>query len=732
MRWANQTDSGQNALPPSDDRWELRSETYDGIAEAGAAVGRSRAGGGSHVMAAVIDLNAARPGATPEDWAHFDVLLGLTADLLPVVSNPRAVISPDSKLQALGKTPSRYNAARQAAGIAKWTEHATTPSEIATWSRERDLGICLQTRRVRALDVDVTDPQLASQIHAFIAQQVGALPVRSRSNAAKFLVAFELPGEFFKRRVKCASGMVEFLATGQQFIAVGLHPSGVRYEWSAGLPDAFPVLSGDQFEALWAQLTATFGIEAATESTASVKAQKMADAASADAVAQFLLNAGRVKRTERDGRLHITCPFEDEHTGDSGETSTTYWPAHTGGYANGHFRCLHAHCEHRGDQDFLDAVGYVDEDLLGEFSAIGAPAPAGDEPQPITDAPPPTAKPMRFQVLSAHVFAQGQPMSWLVKSVLPKATLGVLFGESGAGKSFIGVDLAADIALGTAWRGLRTARARVIYVVAEGAGGFKLRLKALCQQRGIPIEQLPIGVIADAPNLLEKADALDVAKAIVAAGGADLVIVDTFAQAMPGGNENAGEDVGRALAHCKGINRATGAMVLLVHHSGKDATRGARGWSGLKAAADVELEVVRVDERRSLTVSKMKDGPGEGKEYAFRLNSVMLSLDADGDEITSLVVEHTEGGSSVRKVAQAKLGQFERAVVDAVEELAGVSNEPVPLDQVLLAAIANVPFDGQGEDRRRDNVKRAANNLVDKKCMLVRDGVGLRLKAGVA
>ena len=36
-RWANQTDSGQNKLPPSKDRWKLRSKTYEGIADAMAA-----------------------------------------------------------------------------------------------------------------------------------------------------------------------------------------------------------------------------------------------------------------------------------------------------------------------------------------------------------------------------------------------------------------------------------------------------------------------------------------------------------------------------------------------------------------------------------------------------------------------------------------------------------------------------------------------------------------------
>ena len=34
QRWANQTDSGQNKLPPSKNRWKLRSKTYEGIADA--------------------------------------------------------------------------------------------------------------------------------------------------------------------------------------------------------------------------------------------------------------------------------------------------------------------------------------------------------------------------------------------------------------------------------------------------------------------------------------------------------------------------------------------------------------------------------------------------------------------------------------------------------------------------------------------------------------------------
>ena len=93
-------------------------------------------------------------GATPDDWAHFATTLYLQADLLPVVSNPGAKISPASKMRELGKTPSRYDANGLVVGIPKWTQLKSTDRDIGRWSQHSDLGICLQTRRVRAIDID--------------------------------------------------------------------------------------------------------------------------------------------------------------------------------------------------------------------------------------------------------------------------------------------------------------------------------------------------------------------------------------------------------------------------------------------------------------------------------------------------------------------------------------------------------------------------------------------------
>jgi len=181
-------------------------------------------------------MTTSRYGATAQEWDHFSRVLGLTADLLPVVSNPDAVISPRSSLLSIGKTPSLYNQDRQVVGIAKWPHHVASVEDIARWSAEPDYGICIITRTIRALGVDVTDFKAADAIRAFLCDQGWVLPERTRNNSPKFLQTFRLGGVLSKRVMMVAGGIIEFLATGQQFVACGTHPSGSRYEWNGGLP----------------------------------------------------------------------------------------------------------------------------------------------------------------------------------------------------------------------------------------------------------------------------------------------------------------------------------------------------------------------------------------------------------------------------------------------------------------------------------------------------------------
>jgi len=122
---------------------------------------------------------------------------------------------------------------------------------------------------------------------------------------------------------------------------------------------------------------------------------------------------------------------------------------------------------------------------------------------------------------------------------------------------------------------------------------MRRRLEAYARHHSIDLMDVPIQVIDGAPNLLTTLDTAEIGTSVKAMGGADLIILDTLAQATPGGNENSSEDMGLALANCKTLAKATTATVLLVHHSGKDASRGARGWSGIKGALDAEIEVSR-------------------------------------------------------------------------------------------------------------------------------------------
>ena len=323
----------------------------------------------------------------------------------------------------------------------------------------------------------------------------------------------------------------------------------------------------------------------------------------------------------------------------------------------------------------------------------------------------------RFEVVNASDFAVGEPTPWLIKGVLPQADLGVIYGESGSGKSFFASDMAFAIAQGKEWRGRKTKPCRVVYIAAEGGGGFRKRLRAYELHNSINLSDVPFGIIHAAPNMLQKTDALDVAKAIKAWGGADLVIIDTFAQVTPGGNENAGEHVGKALTHCKGLNTALGAMVLLVHHSGKDTSKGARGWSGLRAAADVEIEVLKTRSGRAARVTKQKDGDDNG-EWGFELQTVHVGVDEDGDVIDSCVVAETEvpddihGCSSKSKPRGDSVGRWERVVIEVVSEIALGQSAGIEVDVVVAEAMSRTPSSTPDERRKsKYSIKRALKKL---------------------
>ncbi len=299
-----------------------------------------------------------RPGALPEEWDHFDLILGLATELLPIVADRNLTISPTSKLKEIGKVPSLIDRAGHVHGLPGWPARRTTGAELQRWRAEPKYSLALQARTVRAFDIDC--PNSGAEIADDIERTLGrTLPMRFRENSGKRLLAFRLSGQQSKRVLRTADGAVELLADGQEWVAAGQHVSGVRYQWRDGLPGDFPLLTTEEVERVWDVLQLTRAIEPAGKAKVG-RQGVLAQAEAEDPVARFLYDKGMVLSKRADGSLSIVCPNQAEHTTDSSDTACVYFLPFTMGYQRGHVHCLHAHCANLGDDEMLRRAGYVE------------------------------------------------------------------------------------------------------------------------------------------------------------------------------------------------------------------------------------------------------------------------------------------------------------------------------------------------------------------------------------
>lgn len=227
---------------------------------------------------------------------------------------------------------------------------------------------------------------------------------------------------------------------------------------------------------------------------------------------------------------------------------------------------------------------------------------------------------------------------YLVKGWLDRGAVSVCYGAANTGKSFWAIDLAHHVFMGERWAGHRVAQGNVLYIAAEGGALFANRLAArkarFAVLRGNAVlagRQSEAGPLAEA---LESMAGVN--------GDYHLIVVDTLSRVMGGGDENTAPDVAALMHGIDQLADRTGAHVMLIHHSGKDAGKGARGHSSLRAAVDTEIELTADGERRIARATKQRDMAG-GAEMAFTLKQVELGRDSDGDPVTTCIVEH-EGG----------------------------------------------------------------------------------------
>lgn len=273
---------------------------------------------------------------------------------------------------------------------------------------------------------------------------------------------------------------------------------------------------------------------------------------------------------------------------------------------------------------------------------------------------------------------------YLIKGLIDRGSLIVIYGPSGDGKTFFTADLSAHIACGRQWRGRRVRPALVAYVAAEAGASILRRFCAWRDQRAADHdgERIPLAILTRGANLLDVTDVTALIASLrtladQAGLPVGLVVFDTLSRSMPGGDENGPESMTQVVGATDRIRDELGAACAVVHHSGKDMGRGARGHSSLKGAADTVLKVVD----RVATIEKSRDGMA-GEKFAFDLEVVMLGEDPDGDPITTCIVVPTDPQPPAID-RKRRLGADEQIGLDTLRDEISATGERLPETSVL-------------------------------------------------
>jgi RecA-family ATPase len=231
-----------------------------------------------------------------------------------------------------------------------------------------------------------------------------------------------------------------------------------------------------------------------------------------------------------------------------------------------------------------------------------------------------------FRTLSLGEIRELPEPEWIANGWLQADSFAVLYGAPGSTKSFWALDLCLSIASGISFQGNPVKQGQVLMAAGEGLRGLKWRVESWMLAHPDADEQMILEnfrVIPCVPQLLSKDNVAMMLNTAEKMAESDnplrLVVLDTWARGLVGGDENSQKDAGLAIDACERVRRSTGASILVVHHSGVEGTR-ERGSTALRGAADTSIQAQRDEVSKVVTVTlrKMKDGES-GTQSLFSL-----------------------------------------------------------------------------------------------------------------
>lgn len=354
-----------------------------------------------------------------------------------------------------------------------------------------------------------------------------------------------------------------------------------------------------------------------------------------------------------------TGEWYDFATAEGGDALTLY--ARIKGIKNGE-----AYAEIMGEEYDPADDFYIEPGVRAAAVAMLANEELKAEYMKITEAAPTAFKLSRYGDMTM------EPPKWLIKGILEDNSLGVIFGASGHGKSYLVLDMAACIASGRDFHGRKTKQTgAVVYIAGEGHAGLTKRLKAWELYNETSLKTAPL-YISHRPAALCDDELMAHVKAAVEAVGkrqrVALIIVDTWARNMAG-DENSTVDTTKAIRAVDDLREMHHCTGLIVHHSGQAESERGRGSSALRAALDVEYRVEIQNEIMSVKNTKMKDGePPELMTFSFESIDID-TLDDDGDPVFSAALEEIDVSGIVGK--KKRHGAVQIKMLEIIKENGG-------------------------------------------------------------
>lgn len=348
-------------------------------------------------------------------------------------------------------------------------------------------------------------------------------------------------------------------------------------------------------------------------------------------------------------------------------------------------------------------------DKPAKWDAADCVAEGGDAAAIIATAHPIAAQPKpRVRILDIDDIADMKPPEWLVDGILTQNGLSVLWGRSGAMKSFVALDIGMCVSTGTPWHGKAVKQGPVVYVAAEGAHGLGRRAVGWRKTRGKDLQKPQFKLVPH--NIAMTSEDLEALVAAILELNIRpaLIIIDTLARTFGAGDENKQSDMNAYVSAADRLKDATGANVMIIHHSGVHEERRERGSNVLRGAADTVIKVGRKDDKIDIINAAPEGKQKDAEEFeTIKLRTQKIHFEHAETEQNTLILNLREedGAAEPEGAAQPdRLGKNEQMIVSALKQA------DASLGFMRLAMMTKM---------NRGSLTRSLENLVEKEWLSV-------------